>query len=200
MDGKKNVVPEVWEVLDKIKGFTDKVSLSSSILASHSAIAITSATGTLHCCCKQLISRHCSKSIASVTNRPREFISVYCAESHLSLATRQLLVSVYILDIPLVHSYFGGCPVQVRSGEWLGATGKPLTDVVAVGIGGSFLGPLFVHTALRQVFSSTPVHHDHLLADSLQTKSAGLASSCGIPSQQSISAFCHILRRHTAGG
>ncbi|KAL0028857.1 hypothetical protein WJX77_001267 [Trebouxia sp. C0004] len=60
-DGKKNVVPEVWEVLDKIKGFSDKV----------------------------------------------------------------------------------------RSGEWLGVTGKPLTDVVAIGIGGSFLGPLFVHTALR---------------------------------------------------
>ena len=38
---------------------------------------------------------------------------------------------------------------KVRSGEWKGATGKPLTSVVAVGIGGSFLGPLFVHTALR---------------------------------------------------
>lgn len=38
---------------------------------------------------------------------------------------------------------------KVRSGTWLGATGKPLTDVVAIGIGGSFLGPLFVHTALR---------------------------------------------------
>ena len=38
---------------------------------------------------------------------------------------------------------------QVRNGEWLGATGKPIKDVVAIGIGGSFLGPLFVHTALR---------------------------------------------------
>ena len=38
---------------------------------------------------------------------------------------------------------------KVRNGGWVGATGKPLTDVVAVGIGGSFLGPLFVHTALR---------------------------------------------------
>ena len=38
---------------------------------------------------------------------------------------------------------------KVRSGEWKGATGKPLTSVVAIGIGGSFLGPLFVHTALR---------------------------------------------------
>ena len=38
---------------------------------------------------------------------------------------------------------------RVRNGEWLGATGKPLTDVVAVGIGGSYLGPLFVHTACQ---------------------------------------------------
>lgn len=38
---------------------------------------------------------------------------------------------------------------KVRNGEWLGSTGKKLTDVVAIGIGGSYLGPLFVHTALR---------------------------------------------------
>lgn len=38
---------------------------------------------------------------------------------------------------------------KVRSGSWVGATGKPLTDVISVGIGGSFLGPLFVHTALQ---------------------------------------------------
>ncbi|XP_042016643.1 glucose-6-phosphate isomerase, cytosolic [Salvia splendens] len=38
---------------------------------------------------------------------------------------------------------------RVRSGAWVGATGKALTNVVAIGIGGSFLGPLFVHTALQ---------------------------------------------------
>ena len=38
---------------------------------------------------------------------------------------------------------------RVRSGEWRGATGERITNVVAIGIGGSFLGPLFVHTALR---------------------------------------------------
>lgn len=38
---------------------------------------------------------------------------------------------------------------KVRGGEWRGVTGKPLKNVVAIGIGGSFLGPLFVHTALR---------------------------------------------------
>lgn len=39
--------------------------------------------------------------------------------------------------------------VQVRNGEWKGATGQNIQNVVAIGIGGSFLGPLFVHTALR---------------------------------------------------
>ncbi len=45
---------------------------------------------------------------------------------------------------------------KVRNGEWLGVTGKPLTDVVAIGIGGSYLGPLFVHTALRYVAPAVP--------------------------------------------
>lgn len=37
---------------------------------------------------------------------------------------------------------------KVRSGEWLGVTGKRLTTFVAIGIGGSYLGPAFIHTAL----------------------------------------------------
>uniref|UniRef100_A0A1D1ZJP1 Glucose-6-phosphate isomerase n=1 Tax=Anthurium amnicola TaxID=1678845 RepID=A0A1D1ZJP1_9ARAE len=38
---------------------------------------------------------------------------------------------------------------RVRNGSWVGATGKALKNVVSIGIGGSFLGPLFVHTALQ---------------------------------------------------
>jgi glucose-6-phosphate isomerase len=38
----------------------------------------------------------------------------------------------------------------VRSGAWLGHTGKPITDVVNIGIGGSDLGPKMVCLALRQ--------------------------------------------------
>ncbi|MEZ5543041.1 MAG: glucose-6-phosphate isomerase [Pseudomonadota bacterium] len=44
----------------------------------------------------------------------------------------------------------------VRSGEWLGYTGKPVTDVVNIGIGGSDLGPRMVCTALR------PLWHERL--------------------------------------
>ena len=38
---------------------------------------------------------------------------------------------------------------EVRSGNWLGYTGKPITDVVSIGIGGSNLGPLMVTEALK---------------------------------------------------
>jgi glucose-6-phosphate isomerase len=38
----------------------------------------------------------------------------------------------------------------VRSGEWKGHTGKEITDIVNVGIGGSDLGPKMVCLALRQ--------------------------------------------------
>ena len=37
----------------------------------------------------------------------------------------------------------------VRSGEWKGATGKAMTDIVNIGIGGSDLGPVMVVEALK---------------------------------------------------
>ena len=38
---------------------------------------------------------------------------------------------------------------QVRSGAWLGHTGKPIRHIVNLGIGGSDLGPLMAYEALR---------------------------------------------------
>jgi glucose-6-phosphate isomerase len=38
---------------------------------------------------------------------------------------------------------------QVRSGEWKGHTGKPIRNIVNVGIGGSDLGPVMAYEALR---------------------------------------------------
>lgn len=37
----------------------------------------------------------------------------------------------------------------VRSGDWLGFTNQPITDIVNIGIGGSDLGPLMVCSALK---------------------------------------------------
>ena len=38
---------------------------------------------------------------------------------------------------------------QVRSGAWTGHTGKPIRNVVNIGIGGSDLGPVMAYEALR---------------------------------------------------
>jgi len=38
---------------------------------------------------------------------------------------------------------------RVRSGQWLGFTGKPVRNVINVGIGGSDLGPVMAYEALR---------------------------------------------------
>ncbi len=38
---------------------------------------------------------------------------------------------------------------RVRSGQWLGHTGKPIRNVVNIGIGGSDLGPVMAYEALR---------------------------------------------------
>jgi glucose-6-phosphate isomerase len=38
---------------------------------------------------------------------------------------------------------------QIRSGAWLGYTGKPIRNVVNIGIGGSDLGPVMAYEALR---------------------------------------------------
>jgi glucose-6-phosphate isomerase len=38
---------------------------------------------------------------------------------------------------------------RVRSGEWVGHTGKPIRNVVNIGIGGSDLGPVMAYEALR---------------------------------------------------
>ncbi|PAA47312.1 hypothetical protein BOX15_Mlig025319g2 [Macrostomum lignano] len=46
----------------------------------------------------------------------------------------------------------------VRSGAWLGYTGRPIEDVVNIGIGGSDLGPLMVTEALKPYAGRVRVH------------------------------------------
>ncbi|ETE56594.1 hypothetical protein L345_17695, partial [Ophiophagus hannah] len=45
---------------------------------------------------------------------------------------------------------------KVRSGDWKGYTGKAITDVVNIGIGGSDLGPLMVTEALKPYSKGGP--------------------------------------------
>ncbi|WP_440712029.1 glucose-6-phosphate isomerase [Gordonia sp. FQ] len=52
-------------------------------------------------------------------------------------------------DVHRVLDAMGGFADRVRSGDWTGFTGKAITDVVNIGIGGSDLGPAMAYQALR---------------------------------------------------
>jgi glucose-6-phosphate isomerase len=63
--------------------------------------------------------------------------------------------------MPAINEVLGkmkGFSESVRSGSWKGATGKPITDVVNIGIGGSDLGPVMVCTALQHYADGPSVH------------------------------------------
>jgi glucose-6-phosphate isomerase len=54
--------------------------------------------------------------------------------------------------VPEVHAVLDQMTAfsnRVRSGEWKGHTGKPIRNVINIGIGGSYLGPEMAHDALR---------------------------------------------------
>ena len=59
-------------------------------------------------------------------------------------------------EVNRVLEKMGRFAERVRSGEWRGYSGKPITDVVNIGIGGSDLGPQMVYQALE------PYHHSNL--------------------------------------
>ncbi len=54
--------------------------------------------------------------------------------------------------VPAVHGVLdrmGALAERVRSGAWLGHTGRPIRNVINIGIGGSDLGPVMAYQALR---------------------------------------------------
>jgi glucose-6-phosphate isomerase len=54
--------------------------------------------------------------------------------------------------VPLVHAVLDKMAAfsnSVRSGEWKGYTGKPIRNIINIGIGGSDLGPVMAYEALR---------------------------------------------------
>ena len=52
-------------------------------------------------------------------------------------------------DINAVLDKMAGFARKVRAGEWLGYTGKPIKNIVNIGIGGSDLGPVMAYEALK---------------------------------------------------
>ena len=60
--------------------------------------------------------------------------------------------------VPEVHAVLNkmaGFAEQLRSGAWKGSTGKPIRNVVNIGIGGSDLGPVMAYEALKYYSAPT---------------------------------------------
>ncbi|XP_028036722.1 glucose-6-phosphate isomerase [Bombyx mandarina] len=61
-------------------------------------------------------------------------------------------------DVNAVLEHMKEFSDQVVSGQWKGYTGKAITDVINIGIGGSDLGPLMVTEALKPYANHLKVH------------------------------------------
>ncbi|MBO0885843.1 MAG: glucose-6-phosphate isomerase [Acidimicrobiales bacterium] len=55
-----------------------------------------------------------------------------------------------VSEVHQVLDHMASFAEQVRSGAWTGHTGKPIRNIVNIGIGGSDLGPVMAYEALRQ--------------------------------------------------
>ena len=85
-----------------------------------------------------------------------EKINVTEKRSVLHVALRAPIEDQILADgvdvVPLVHAVLDKMAVfsnSVRSGEWKGYKGKPIRNVINIGIGGSDLGPVMAYEALR---------------------------------------------------
>jgi glucose-6-phosphate isomerase len=85
-----------------------------------------------------------------------EKINVTEERAVLHVALRAPRESSILVDgqnvVPQVHAVLDRMAEfsrRVRSGEWRGHTGKPITHVINIGIGGSDLGPVMAYEALR---------------------------------------------------
>ncbi|HMF05668.1 MAG TPA: glucose-6-phosphate isomerase, partial [Methylocella sp.] len=54
-----------------------------------------------------------------------------------------------VADVHAVLDHMGEFAARLRDGRWPGHTGKPIKNVVNIGIGGSYLGPEMAYLALR---------------------------------------------------
>lgn len=81
---------------------------------------------------------------------------------HAALRAGGLDVQGYAQEVqPQIEQEFdkmGHLVHKIRTGHWRGFSGKPITDVVNIGVGGSDLGPLMMTHALQTIQSPINLH------------------------------------------
>ncbi len=59
-----------------------------------------------------------------------------------------------VAQVHEVLARMGAFAERVRAGDWLGHTGRPIRNVVNIGIGGSDLGPVMAYEALQPLLQA----------------------------------------------
>uniref|UniRef100_A0A8C7HJL8 Glucose-6-phosphate isomerase n=1 Tax=Oncorhynchus kisutch TaxID=8019 RepID=A0A8C7HJL8_ONCKI len=121
---------------------------------------------------KNLITEDVMKMLVELVNRCFSIIMIQITQQlhigravlHVALRNRSnhpIMVDGHDVmpEVNKVLEKMKGFCHKVRSGEWKGWTGKSITDVVNVGIGGSDLGPLMVTEALKNYSKGGPRVH-----------------------------------------
>ncbi len=95
-----------------------------------------------------------SQKIAAMFNGEKINTTENRAVLHIALrnrSNRPILVDGQdvMAEVNRVLEHIRSFSAAVRSGEWKGWTGKPISDIVNIGIGGSDLGPKMVCEALK---------------------------------------------------
>lgn len=84
------------------------------------------------------------KSINNTENRPVLHTALRAPENKAIWVNEHNVIP----EVVNVRNTMKDISQKIRNGEWLGYSGKPVTDIVNIGIGGSMLGPFFCINAL----------------------------------------------------
>ncbi|MCW8398252.1 glucose-6-phosphate isomerase [Legionella sp. PATHC038] len=84
------------------------------------------------------------KSINNTENRPVLHTALRAPENKAIWVDEHNVIP----EVVKVRNTMKDISTKIRNGEWLGYSGKPITDIVNIGIGGSMLGPFFCINAL----------------------------------------------------
>ena len=75
-----------------------------------------------------------------------------------------MICDKYQHDVSLMREQMQAIVEKIRSNQWFGYSGKPITDIVNIGIGGSDLGPKFYFDALNKL-ETKPQFKCHFISD-----------------------------------
>ena len=153
MSHQKNGIPHLRELFTKEPKRGEKMTVEAAgLFLDYSKNRITDETFRL---LLQLATESGLKESIEAMFRG-EKINITENRAVLHVALRAPVDESIVVDgvnvVPQVHEVLGKMTVfadRVRSGSWKGYSGKPIRNIVNIGIGGSDLGPVMAYEALR---------------------------------------------------